>query len=110
MIGVHVTFTIKPGGVETFLEWKRREGMLHAVAPGFLKRSMTRSADNPNVFYFVTLWETQEQIDAFKASTIMNQTIADVGVSAVIESREVVTVTEVFDQRLGETPAAILPG
>lgn len=105
MIGVHVTFTIKPGGTDAFLEWKRREGRLHAGAPGFLKRSMTRGVENPNVFYFVTLWESQEHIDAFKETAVFNQTLQDVGVSAVIEFREVATVTEVFDQRVGEQPA-----
>jgi heme-degrading monooxygenase HmoA len=104
MIGSHVTFTIKPDGIDTFLEWKRREGHLHAKAPGFLKRSLTRSVENPNVFYFVTIWETQEHIDAFKATPVFNQTLADVGVGEVIVSRDVVTVTEMFDQRLGEQP------
>jgi heme-degrading monooxygenase HmoA len=110
MIGVFVKFTMKPGGEHKLLEWKQREGELHAKAPGFLKRQMSRSVKEPNVFYFTTFWETQADIDAFKSSDAMYRALSEVNVWAEIESREVVTVTEVFDQKLGDEPAAHLPG
>jgi heme-degrading monooxygenase HmoA len=94
--GVHVEFIIHPGLEGDFLEWKRREGELHARSPGFVKRSMTRDLEKPNVFYFVCFWETQDHHIAFTKDPEFDRALAETRVRDAIAERKVSLVEEVF--------------
>src|SRR5262245_26105794 len=103
MVGIHVEFRMKPGMAETLMEWKRREGELQRATPGFVKRSMSRSVEDPNLFWYVSYWRTEEQMLGFLRSPHFEKVIGAVGVRDVIESRTVSRIVEVFDDR-GERP------
>jgi heme-degrading monooxygenase HmoA len=103
MHGLHVEFVIKPGREADFLEWKRREGELQRKTPGFIKRSMCRSVENPRVFYYTTWWQSAEAMHAFSQSPEFKRAQEETGALTVAESRLVTPVTEVFDER-GEFP------
>ena len=99
MVGAFITQTIKPGMEYTFLEWRRREGELARKTPGFIKRFMTRSVENPNVFFYTTFWETEAQIEAFTQTPEFAKARDEVGIRAVMAESETVRVwvSEVFD-------------
>ncbi len=99
MIGAHITQTIDPALIDKYLEWRQREGELAKRTPGFIKRSMTRDLEQPNVFYYVTFWESKEHIDAFTAQPEFKQLVAETGIGEVMASSTTVRnwVSEVFD-------------
>lgn len=97
MIGLHVEFEMKPGTEHVLLEWKAREGALQRRTPGFIKRSMSRNAEQPTIFYYVSYWRTKEQMLGFLHSPQFEQVITSVGVRDAIARRERASITEVFD-------------
>src|SRR5262245_30768936 len=103
MIGVHVEFHIKPGQEQRFLDWKAREGEMQVKAPGFIKRSMSQSVENPNIYYYVSYWNSTEQMRAFADRPEFAVTQRETGVQEATEKRDVVSVVEVFDDK-GERP------
>jgi quinol monooxygenase YgiN len=103
MHGLHVQFTIKPGREADFLEWKRREGELQRKAPGFIKRSMSRSLENPRVFYYTTWWRSAEEMHAFSQTPEFKRAQEETNVLTAAEERILTPVSEVFDEK-GERP------
>lgn len=100
MVGAFLTQTIKPGSEAIFLEWRRREGEIARRTPGFIKRSMVRSVENPNVFFYTTFWETEDQIEAFTTLPEFIKARDEIGIRAVMAESETVRVwvEEVFDE------------
>jgi heme-degrading monooxygenase HmoA len=99
MIGLHVEFTIKPGMEQNFLEWKRREGELQVKTPGFIKRSMSRSVENPQKFYYSTWWQSEEQMHAFSQTPEFERAQAETLVREAADERILTRVDEVFDEQ-----------
>jgi heme-degrading monooxygenase HmoA len=99
VVGLHVTFRIKPDGHDAFREWKRREGELQLSAPGFIKRSMSQDAEDPAVYYYVTYWTDEERRHAFAQTPAFQAAQAESGVVQTVESRVMRAVREVFDER-----------
>ena len=97
MVGMHVRFEMKPGMEQVLLDWKKAEGVLQVQTPGFIKRSMTRDIENPNVFYYVSFWRTREQMLGFLHSPHFEEVIQGVGVRDAILSRSISRVEECFD-------------
>jgi heme-degrading monooxygenase HmoA len=103
MVGVHVEFHIRAGQEQKFLNWKIKEGEMQVKAPGFIKRSMSQSVENPNIYYYVSYWSSTEQMRAFADSPEFAKAQQETGVHDATEVRNVVNVTEVFDDK-GERP------
>src|SRR5438045_2261629 len=109
MIGIHVAFTIPPASVETFLEWKTAEGALQRQTLGFSRRSLHRCVEQPNVFYYVSYWETQEQMETFGSSEWFKAAGASLNRAPDDATVTLVHITEVFDERPDLQPAARRP-
>jgi heme-degrading monooxygenase HmoA len=99
MIGTHVIYTTVDGGADTFQVWKIHEGDAQRAAPGFIKRSMSRSATNPNVFYYYTYWKDVPSIDAFVNSAAFKKTNQQSNIQAVMERPNPVRVHEIMEFR-----------
>jgi heme-degrading monooxygenase HmoA len=108
MIGAHVQYTIKPGLEDRFLEWKRLQWEIQKISPGFIKRSMTRGIENPNVFYYVTLWETQEQINDFARRPDFLATKEQTQVDDTFADYEHDRIEGVFDDVVHPTPEGMI--
>src|SRR5262245_2710119 len=109
MIGVHVAFTIPAASTGTFRAWKEAEGVLQRQTPGFIKRSCHQSVEQPDTYYYVSYWETQEQMEAFGASPEFAAALAKSGHTPGAWSGELFHVTEVFDE-LSEVPGYLADG
>lgn len=103
MVGVHVEFRLKPGTAPVFLEWKRREGELQVKAPGFIKRSLHRNADDPNIYYYISWWQTEDQMHGFAQTPGFKRAFEETGVGQIGSERVLTLVHEVFDEA-GERP------
>ncbi|MCS7002253.1 MAG: antibiotic biosynthesis monooxygenase [Dehalococcoidia bacterium] len=103
MIGIHVEFEMQPGREDALLQWKIAEGELQRRTPGFIKRTMARDRDRPNIFYYTSYWRTEEQMLAFLHSAEFERVIQRTGVRDAIVRRTGARVTEVFDE-LGQFP------
>lgn len=103
MVGIHVKFKIKEGdeNILKFLDWKNREGKLQIKAQGFVKRYMTRDAEDPTVFFYSSFWQTPEQQHAFAQTEEFKRNMAESDVTNAVEWREFSNVSEVFED-LGE--------
>ena len=38
------------------------------LAPGFIRRILLRATETPNTFFYISIWNTQEQLEAYRAS------------------------------------------
>lgn len=105
MIGVHVEFKLKPEGVDHFLKWKQLEGEIQRKTPGFIKRSMSRSIEDPALFWYVSYWRSKEEMHAFAESGAFRQAGKQSGLTADDHEveRKLVYITECFDEQ-GEFP------
>ena len=104
MIGIHVEFQMQPGQGERLLEWKRREGELRRRAPGFLKRTLLRSREDPDRFFYQSYWQSREAMLAFLHSPQFEAAITASAVRPAIARRTVTLVHEVFDETGAPAP------
>src|SRR5947207_2694607 len=109
MIGVHVAFNIPEDKLETFRAWKDAEGVLQRQTPGFIKRSLHHSVEQPEMYYYVSYWETQEQMEAFGAGPEFAAALKSVGGAPGLWSGQLFHVTEVLDE-LSEVPGYLADG
>ncbi len=100
MIGAAIQHTVPDDLVDTFIAWRLKEGELARKQPGFIKRSMTRDTENPNVFHYLTFWESIEHIEAFTATPEFKRAVEESGIRDVYAQSEMIRhyVTEVFFQ------------
>lgn len=103
MVGVHVRFVIKPGQEQKFLKWKQVEGEMQVKAPGFVKRSMSQSVEDPNVYFYVSYWNSTEQMRAFADRPEFAVAQKETGVHDATEERRIENIVEIFDDK-GEFP------
>lgn len=68
MFVMHVKATVKPGGNAQYEGWKVAEGDLQRRAPGFIKRVMIHSTTRPDLYFYTSMWEQEEQARAFMRS------------------------------------------
>lgn len=68
MWATHVKVVTVPDGGPRYEQWKIMEGTAQRLAPGFIKRTLLRSQENPNVYYYQSFWEHEDQPAAFGAS------------------------------------------
>jgi heme-degrading monooxygenase HmoA len=104
MIGIHVEFQMQPGQGERLLEWKRREGELRRRAPGFLKRTLLRSREDPDRFFYQSCWRSHEAVLAFLHSPQFEAAITASAVRPAIAQRTVTRIHEVFDETGAPAP------
>ncbi|MCS6801511.1 MAG: antibiotic biosynthesis monooxygenase [Chloroflexota bacterium] len=64
--------------------WKRREGAMMHRAPGWRKRLLLRSKEEPRRFHYITFWETAEQAIAFSTSEEFKQAAAALGITDLV--------------------------
>ncbi len=65
---MHVRATVKEGGNAQYEGWKIAEGELQRKAPGFIKRVMVHSLTRPQLYFYTSWWEREEQARAFMQS------------------------------------------
>ncbi|MFN8533725.1 MAG: antibiotic biosynthesis monooxygenase [Dehalococcoidia bacterium] len=61
--------------------WKRKEGTMMKETPGWIKRILLRSQEDPKRFHYVTFWETAEQARAFSETEAFRSAAAALGVT-----------------------------
>lgn len=98
MLGIHVEFVCKPGKEDGLLAWKALEGTQQRKTPGFLKRSLHRNVEQPNIFYYVSYWETREQAEAFGSSEWFKTAAASLNRAPGDSSATLFHITEVINE------------
>lgn len=106
MLGVHVEFVCKPGKEDLLLAWKTLEGTEQRRTPGFLKRSLHQNVEQPNVFYYLSYWETQAQMESFAAGEWFKTAAASINRAPGDYTATLVHVTEVINETSDLSPAS----
>jgi heme-degrading monooxygenase HmoA len=81
---VYVEVEDRSEGDSTWERWKRHEGALMRSTPGWIKRMLLRSKEDPRRFHYVTMWETAEQAIAFSNTPEFKEAAASFGVGDVV--------------------------
>lgn len=68
----------------TWERWKRQEGAMMRQQPGWIKRLLLRSKNDPRRFHYVTFWEKAEQAIAFSNTPEFKEAAAALGVTDVV--------------------------
>ena len=68
MYVLHAKFVITEGNEALYERWKVDEALIQLRAPGFVKRLVLKDRDHRGVYYYVTFWETEEQMQTFSHS------------------------------------------
>ncbi len=61
----HVTVEAQPGHEAIYERWKVEEGERQRFTPGFRRRLLLRSDDRPQLFFYQSFWDSEEQARAF---------------------------------------------
>lgn len=101
MIGALIEQEIRDEDIPIYLNWRHTESQLSLNAPGFIKRTLTREEDRPNVFHYLVYWETKEHIDRFTATPEFQAAAEGSGIREVMKRSTLkrVWVTEELEVR-----------
>jgi heme-degrading monooxygenase HmoA len=67
-----------------WLRWKQQEGALIRQQPGWIRRLLLRSSEEPRRYHYITMWETAEQAIAFSNSPPFVAAAEALGVSTQV--------------------------
>ncbi|GIW06282.1 MAG: hypothetical protein KatS3mg060_1087 [Dehalococcoidia bacterium] len=84
MYVVYVEVIDNSEGESTWERWKRQEGAMMRSAPGWIKRILLRSKEDPRRFHYVTWWETADQAIAFSNTREFRDAANALGVTDVV--------------------------
>lgn len=82
MYAFHSTVRLKPGMEESFLSHTKGAADPILNAPGFVRRLLLRDRTNPGTFYYVSIWESFDALEAYRATEAVRSTVRDLGASA----------------------------
>lgn len=72
-VAFHATADVRLDQEARFVEWKKREGDIQAVAPGFVKRVVLKDLGTTGRYYYMSFWDRDDALallqknDAFVA-------------------------------------------
>ena len=76
LVAFHATVQVRSDQETRFVEWKRREGVVQADAPGFKKRLVLKDLGHAGRYYYMSFWDRED------ALALLQQNPAFVALSA----------------------------
>lgn len=77
MYVIHARWQVPVEETEAFFRWKAIEGAMQAAQPGFIERTMYRGIEQPELFIYVSIWETADHAAAYGAAPAFRAAAAE---------------------------------
>lgn len=80
LVAFHATATVHADQESRFVEWKRREGDVQHVAPGFVKRLVLKDLGQPRRYYYMSFWDREDALADLQRNPAFVSLSAEYGV------------------------------